>query len=535
MVMLLSIAPIAANAANPFAQNLRATNAVDGYCGATVELAWQASGTVSDYDHWLIISKSYDGVNFQNIYTKSNSVSKTTSYTYECSFEDTGKTIYLGVAYGYSATTTFERKTISVKIKSGAVADPSQEAQNLAQAKTRLLEALADTSYRKSTENYNGMKFVAGTKAVWECSLYTLTATVTKVSGTIATFSIRLDTKLSDKYIKNTGYDVTAISNYPDGFCSQSGTAGETFTISVNTAKTDPLDYSAAAGGMQFLKISVKKTFKEDWFPVYSTDPNFAGVVANRAVYPENAGYFTEVDVEDIYALGYYVSPSYKLNTNSFNVSQTAITLGIYGFDATVQYKVKGAKKWTQKNFAKNKKITLSGLKANTVYEIQLLCKLPYTDPESGVKKYAVDIVGGKTFTLTTAINAKVQLSSVQISKVKYGTKTVKGYWENGNVKWHPAEKFNTCSYTITIKVKGVPKNAKGLYVKVGGATYFAKGRKTTYTFKMNYQHKKSVKGLGVKCNLYYASNVLGTRVFGFSPARAVSYKLKNSVTKYKK
>ena len=111
----------------------------------------------------------------------------------------------------------------------------------------------------------------------------------------------------------------------------------------------------------------------------------------------------------------------------------------------------------------------------------------------------------------------------------------MKGYWENGNVKWHPAEKFNTCSYTITIKVKGVPKNAKGLYVKVGGATYFAKGRKTTYTFKMNYQHKKSVKGLGVKCNLYYASNVLGTRVFGFSPARGISYKLKNSVTKYKK
>ena len=419
IVMLIGIVPVGANAANPVANNLTVTNAVGGECGATVVLSWQKSVDTISTGMEIHITKSYDGVTYKSVGSiVGTKVSTTTSYTYTTQFEDTGKTVYFGVAYGWSETSTFTRSTVSVKIKSGAVADPSQEAQNLAQAKTRLLEALADTSYRKSTENYTGMKFVAGTKAVWECSLYTLTATVTKVSGTIATFSIRLDTKLSGKYIKNTGYDVTAISNYPDGFCSQSGTAGETFTISVNTAKTDPLDYSAAAGGMQFLKISVKKTFKEDWFPVYSTDPNFAGVVANRAVYPENAGYFTEVDVEDIYALGYYVSPSYKLNTNSFNVSQTAITLGIYGFDATVQYKVKGAKKWTQKNFAKNKKITLSGLKANTVYEIQLLCKIPYTDPESGVKKYAVDIVGGKTFTLTTAINAKVQLSSVQISKV---------------------------------------------------------------------------------------------------------------------
>ena len=537
VVMLLGIAPVAAFAANPVANNLTVTNAVSGECGATVALSWQKSVDTISTGVYIYITKSYDGVNFQNVSSITSNVNKAVSYTYYTQFEDTGRTVYFGVAYGWSETTTFGRSTVSVKIKSNAVADPSQEAKNAEEARKLLLEGLADPSYTKTVENYDGYHFVVGTKAVWDCKLYTLTATVTAVKKSVATFTLAFESKISEAYTAVNGgwhgYHIIANTNVG----SYDFSPDDTMRFDVNTAKVDPFGTSSAIGGTQFIEIRVEKNVKEDWFPVYSINDNFEAITKNRKVYPENAGYFTEVDLEDIHALSYYVSPTAKLNTNTMNVSQTAITLGSYGFDGIIKYRVKGAKSWSQKNVAKNKKITISGLKANTNYELQLLCKLPYTDIESGKKMYNLDVVGGKSFLLTTSINAKVQPASVQVSKVKYGTKTVKGYWETRSGKktvWHPAEKFNTATYTLTLKLKKVPKNAKGVYVKIGGSTYFLKGNKSTYSVKMTYQHKKSVKGLKVSANLYYVSNNIGGKAVGFSPAKTISYKLKNSITKYK-
>ena len=399
------------------------------------------------------------------------------------------------------------------------------------------LAGLADPSYTKTTENYNGYNFVVGTKAVWDCKLYTLSAKVTKLSGKIATFTIQFESKIPEKYTAVDGgwhgYHIIAVSNLQN----LEYVPSDTMTLQVDTSKVDPFSTSAAAGGTQFIELRVEKNAKDDYFPIYSSNQYFADIVKNRSTYPENAGYFTEVDICDSYALSYYIKPTYKLNTNSINVSQKAIALGIYGFDSVVQYRVKGAKKWAEKSFAKGKKVTISGLKANTVYELQLICKLPYTDRETGQKKYVMDIVGGKSFSLTTSINAKPQLKQVTISKVKYGKKTVNGYWEkrsDGGSKWHPSETFYTCSYTMTIKLKNVPKNVKGLYWKQGGAAYYAKGRKDTYTFKLYYQAKKQVKGMKLSTNLYYSSNTISGKAVGFSPAKGVSYKLKNATAKYK-
>lgn len=398
----------------------------------------------------------------------------------------------------------------------------------------KYLDGLADPSYTKNTEKYDGYHFVVGTKAVWDCKLYTLTAKVTKLAKNIATFEAAFESKIPEPYIELdsgwNGYHIIVNTNVK----SYEFYYGDKMQFEVNTAKVDPFSTSCAGGGTQFIEIRIEKDSKEDFFPIYLGNPYYDNIAKNRNIYPENAGYFTEVKLCDTYALAYYVKPTYKLNTNSIGVNQKAIALGKYGFDSIVKYKVRGAKKWAEKNFAKGKKVTISGLKANTIYELQLLCKLPYTDRETGKKMYVIDIVGGKSFSITTSINVKPQLTQVTISKVKYGKKTVKGYWENGNVKWHPAETFNTCSYTMTIKLKNVPKNVKGLYWKQGGAAYYAKGRKGTYTFKLYYQTKKAIKGLKLSANLYYVSNTIGGKAVGFSPARAVSYKLKNSTTKYK-
>ena len=531
-VMLLSAVCVSAFAANPEPKYLTVTNAVDGTCGATVELSWQKNGESIQTGMEIIIKKSYDDVNYEQVAEIANNVEKTTSYTYNCVLNDNGKTIYFRVQYGWSATTVFNYATVSVNIKANAVQNTAEEYNNL------LLQGLADPKYTKKTTKYNGTTFVVGTKSVWDCKLYTLTATVTKVSGKIATFAILFKSKIPSDYMKKSPYAITAISNYPGGFKSVDGEPGKTFTVSVNTAATDPLDTSSPAGGMQFLKIRVYNIVKEDLFPLDSGNRYASTIVKNRKVYPENSTNFSQVYIDDTYTLGYYIKPTYKLATNSFAVSKKSIYLGIYAFNGTVQYKAAGAKSWKQKAIAKNKKLYLTGLKANTSYSIRVLCKLPYKDIESGKNKYVVDIVG-KQITLTTSLTSKPLLKQVKISSVKYGKYTRKGYWEKrsdgtlGN--WHPAETFYTAKYKVTVKLRKVPAKAKGLCLKAGGATEYKSGRKSTYTFTMTYQSKKPVKGKKLSCNLYYSGNTINKKAVGIGPGRKINYKLKNSTTNYKK
>lgn len=394
-----------------------------------------------------------------------------------------------------------------------------------------LYKALADGNITKTTASYDGYHFVAGTKAVWDGSLYTLTATATKVNKSYVAFAVTCTSKLSTAYVPADGYEVTVVTNYPDGFNSISGKSGQTINFVVNTAARDPFDYTSAAGGMQFFKIRVEKTFITD--TTYSSNPYFADIVNSHEVYPGNSNYFSRVYVRDEHFLGYYVKPAYKINTNAIRVSQTAISLGINSYPLTVNYRIKGAKSWYKKSFAAGKNALLSGLKPNTVYQIQALCTTYYTDPESGVKKAVIDQVCNP-FYLTTAINKVPYLAQVKVTNVKYGKQTIKGYWESDG-DWHPTETFNTATYTLTLKMRAVPANVKGLVIKVGGATYYLKGRKGTYTTRMTFRAKGSVKGKKVACVLAYSSNTIGYSAVGIGSARSISYKLANSATNYKK
>ena len=394
------------------------------------------------------------------------------------------------------------------------------------------LDGLADPAYTKTTSNYDGYHFVVGTKAVWDCKLYTLTATVTKVSGNYAAFSIKFNSKIPEKYLKVDGgwygYHIYAISNYE----SKEYAPSEKMTLIVNTAAKDPFDTSSAAGGMQFIKFRVEKCGKDDFFSSYSGS-YYNDIAKNRRVYPENAGYFTEVYIEDTYALGYYVKPAYKLNTNAIKVSFNAISFGTYAFPCHLYYRVKGAKTWAKKSFAKNKSWVLTGLKANTVYEIKPVCVVAFNDPETGKSGYTLDLVCNP-FYLTTAIKQIPYLAGVKISGVKYGKKTIPGYWESDG-DWHPTETLNTCTYTITLSMRNVPANAKGLYIKVGGASYYLRGRKGTYSTKMTFQGRGNLKGKKIAASIAYSSNTIGYSAVGIGSARTINYRLRNEVTKYKK
>ena len=402
-------------------------------------------------------------------------------------------------------------------------------------------QGLADPLYTKKTENYNGNKFVVGTKATWDCKLYTLTAKVTKVSGSIATFNVTFNSKIPYEYLLTNAtydYEVKAFSNTQVGSYSYRPSQQSSMTFTVDMSKKDSIGTSAA-GGMQFVKFEVLKYERYNHY-LYGTNAyyraidDFAKKSERRSI--EGIG---EQWIDDTWALGYYVTPDYHIYKNNYRITKNSITLGTYAFESVFQYRVKGAKSYTQKAFAKNAKMAISGLKAGTVYQIWPLCKIWFTSPEpkeDGItpqKGYTLDQVASP-FYLTTSISSKPKVTSVKVSKFKNGKKKkIQGYWESDG-DWHPAETLNTASYTMTVKVKSAPKNAKGLVLKIGGATYYATGNKKSYTFKLNYQDKKKINGKKMKANFYWSSNTIGKSPLGLSPAKSANYKIKNGTYKVK-
>ena len=405
-----------------------------------------------------------------------------------------------------------------------------------------LLQGLADKEYTKTVDNYDGYHFVRGTKAVWDCKLYTLTATVTKVEKSIATFNVTFNSKIPYKYLQSDGwhdYYVKAYSNTQVSSYSFRPSEQSSMTFTVDTSEADQLS-SSATSGMQFVEFVVEKNER---YPdlldgtVYSSNPyekpieDFAKSSDRRSVYPGN-GAFNEYDICDTWALGYYISPDYAIFKTNYQVTKNSIRLGIHGFDGILKYRVKGASKWQEKAFPPNSNMIIKGLKAGTTYQLWPLCKIYYTDPETGDKMYTLDQVASP-FCLTTALTQKPKVTSVKISKVKYGKQTINGYWESDG-DWHPTETFNTAKYTITVKVKNVPKKAAGLRMTTGGATYYAKGNKNTYTYTVTYRDKKKVKGKKITTNFAYSSNTNLNSALGIGPAKKATYKIKNGTYKVK-
>lgn len=525
--MLLSVFPITAYAdTKPAAKNLTVTNAIDGVCGSTVELSWQKNIDYIGSSYHIVITRSYDGVNFTNVGNVYSSVNTRNWYTYYTVDADKGKKVYFGVQYEMSDYTYVNpRATVSVNIK-GASSSSSELSEE--EYKEKLLQGLADPSFKKTTTNYNGNTFVKGTKVVWDCKLYTLTATATAVSGKKVTFDVKFDTKIPYEYLQSDGWHDYEITLYANGEW-ETYRPTDKMKFTVDTSKSDGYSDNAATG-MQYFRILVNKNERNSVF-VYSSSPYYANIEKNRDIYP-GGGYFNEFWISDTYALGYSIGAGFKMNSNAYAITKNSITLGTYSFATKVNYRVKGARSWSSKTFAKNKAMKLTGLKANTVYEIQPFASITNTDPETGKKKSAYYAVSN-AFTLTTSIASAPQVTSVKISGVKYGKQTINGYWQSNGI-WHPTETFNTASYTITVTVKNVPKNAKGLRMKTGGAVYYTKGNKKTYTFKVTYRDKKKVKGKKISTSFSWSSNSIGSSPLGISPGKSASYKIKNGTYKVK-
>jgi len=354
-------------------------------------------------------------------------------------------------------------------------------------ATTQNLVSPTGVSFTKTTDKYDGFNFVQGTTATWTTREYSLKATATSVSGSKVTFAVTFNPNVE------ANYQIRCVAN---GF-------GDTFNATDNityTVDTDPeVDPGRYQSEVQFIQFKVINGSQED-----------------------------------VYALMYLVTKDAKFEDSTIKVGKTSVSFPAQGYDSIVQYRVKGAKEWkSKKSFSRGSTLNITGLKAGTSYEFLPLFKYVYDNPETGKKEAVVDYAlhGYKYYSITTAIDKKPQVTSVKIGKIKYGKQTINGYWESDG-DWHPTETFNTATYTMTVKVKNVPKNAKGLYLKIGGSTYYAKGKKTTYTFKNMTYRDRVVKGKQLKATFAYSSNSVGNNPLGLGPSKTVKYKLKTGTYK---
>lgn len=211
-----------------------------------------------------------------------------------------------------------------------------------------------------------------------------------------------------------------------------------------------------------------------------------------------------------------YVSASY----NSIMIMKT------YD-DFTLFYRKSGDKKWkkTNCNFESDfnlQKKTIKKLEPNTVYELRSQKTMKVKDEDGNTKT----ITGpySQTYKVRTGANEKPVVTSVKVSNVKKYTIEHKGHYEyHGTTKvWVKPWTEKGTSYSVTIKVKALPKNAVGLVA--GGIV----GKGTSITFQKSVKgHVSKVSGSTQVCTYMESNGISGNgsdTASGTSPYVIVKY-----------
>jgi hypothetical protein len=190
-----------------------------------------------------------------------------------------------------------------------------------------------------------------------------------------------------------------------------------------------------------------------------------------------------------------------------------------------INYRVKGAKKWSKKTFKGGSSMKITGLKANTAYEwyAQMYVKSARHDTGEPSTMWSPKT---KTFTVRTAEKSKPAVKSYKISGIKYKPHKIAAHWEStgSGLKWVKEQKWTTTEYTMKITFKSVPKGVYGYWVNkdtnVSRGMVKVKGKTITIKCSTNGKAK------GKKTSIYLESctNKNGT---GRSPALKYSYKVK--------
>lgn len=182
-----------------------------------------------------------------------------------------------------------------------------------------------------------------------------------------------------------------------------------------------------------------------------------------------------------------------------------------------ISYRKKGTSKWSTKSTT-GTSTSLTGLKANTVYQLRYRCQVTVTS-SSGKKKTITSAYTGIMKVSTQVATAPV-VASVSTSGAKYVNKWVPGKWVNTNQgqRWEPGHQDNYTGFTVTVKMKK-PSNVYGFVVKGYGVP--------TKGATLKFAASKGGNSKGKTFTFQIASYTNSTPDAGMSPYRKVTVTIK--------
>ncbi len=397
---------------------------------------------------------------------------------------------------------------------SAAVSDKAQE----------IIDAKNNYSSSRKYVDYNGSNLKKGTEVKFESTLYTVTFKVTEVKGSKVTFKANIKGKFGDSNAYRLYFDYSW--NLTDSTPSA-------------TTITKTIDTNEAYGGTHYLVFSAYGGLKDI--------ADSCGLSNDDYLEVKNA-----FDGDGYFEYKHYICFGVKEKvtlSGAADVTKNSVTLGDYawdyhneygkaiGFDnikasgTVVYYKPTSAKKWKSKKFKSGSTMKLTKLKAGTKYTVKCKYYTTIVDPETD-KNITTYCDYYNTFDIFTASAKPLKVKKIKVSKYKVTSykQNAYFYWSGNKWTYVPEKTIKSKVYKVTVKVSNVPKNTKGIMLKVnsdvntGRYVKFKKNKKT-YTFTVAEPLKR--KGKKRTAKVYAVANGDSSWGVGLSPAATKKIKIR--------
>ncbi len=501
-ILLLCSAPLSFAAALPTPQNVK-IYADDGY----IQLNWDKP---SDMDMMPVKSGQVLYSTDQSNWQVAKSISKGAALaSFEAPEEgafSSGSTYYFCVQWLDWNGNTGNRSNIVSAVYSnselGVQADWDQ-----------ITEGYDSFRVTEKGENYNKVNLKKGTKVVFDTPLYTLTVQVAEIKGVKATIKATLKDKID-------GDDYFYIDYLTGNW--KGANKGSYYTDPNKRTLNETVNLNQLIDGACSLTFGVKMWLVAAFnglptYRKYVDDYDFSHFDQKHTVYFQNAPAAGKLDNKAVSA-----------NQNSITVGKAYKTANkaAKGSGTIVFYKAAADKKWSSKTFAAGKALSLTKLKAGTVYQIKTVNFTKGVSAADG-KTVVTSKSGDSNVLKVSTGTTPPEIKSVKISNVKVGKNHVNGYWESDG-DWHPAYDVTLTTYTITVTLKNAPKGTRG--IKVNGAdrngyATWVKGTGNTFTVKATAAG--NAKGKKVNLTIQTYANNFGSD-YGYS---GYSAEVKKAVT----
>ena len=491
MLMLLSVAPLFASAANlPTPQNVKVSGGDE-----SITIQWDA---INDFNarkdlYYFRVLYSTDKTNWQLAGTSPrDSFMDVVSEPREGSFVP-GTTYYFAVQ-----SVSWNEEFAPISAPSAGIKYTSTTGDLRAE-----WEAIIAGYNKPTTEKgtkYDKVKLVKNEQLVWDNGLYTLTVLVSDVSKTKVTLKITMKNKTA----------ATFECHYISWVGATNAESGEGISIHEGT-QTVSIDLDKFCDGANYLTFSVT---------------GYGNPVAKYSSVSKNGEYSEYADKliylgrkHTLYFQKAPQAPYIDFRGANLKVTSGAISFGsayksnakaAKGSGTILYYKAADAKKWSKKTFAAGKTLKITKLQPDTEYSIRMIDYVKSVSAADG--KTAVTSKSGYSNTkkLRTGLSAAPEIKSVKVSSKVVTIHHDAEWWYNG-VKWIYKEAYDSkqTNYTVTVTLKSVPKNMKalecaglgsiskqikdvsknGVFTFTGTAGAGEKGKSHTFTF-LSYTNK---------------------------------------------